>query len=61
MASDIKGHIVGVICNIKGQGWSGLMGNARRWPWIPSASEPTSYTILVHNPRLFSSDFASAR
>ena len=32
-ATDIKGHIVRVICNIKGQGWSGLMGNARRWPW----------------------------
>ena len=28
-ASDIKGHIVRVICNIKGRGWSGSMGNAR--------------------------------
>ena len=28
MASDIKGHVTGVICNIKGQGWSGSMGNA---------------------------------
>ena len=32
-ASDIKGHIIRVICNIKGQGWPGLMGNARHWPW----------------------------
>ena len=29
MASNIKGHIVGVICDIKGRGWSGSMGNAR--------------------------------
>ena len=29
--SDIKGHVIGVICNIKGQGWSGSMGNARWW------------------------------
>ena len=28
-ASDIKGHDVKVICDIKGQGWSGLVGNAR--------------------------------
>ena len=33
MASNIKGHVVKVICAIKGQGWSGLMGNARQWPW----------------------------
>ena len=33
MPSDIKGHIIRVICNIKGQGWSGLMGNAGQWPW----------------------------
>ena len=32
-ASDIKGHIVRVICNIKSQRWSGLMGDAGRWPW----------------------------
>ena len=31
-ASDIKGHIIGVICDIKGRWWSGLMGNAGRWP-----------------------------
>ena len=29
-ASDIKGCIVGVIHNIKGQGWSGSMGNANQ-------------------------------
>ena len=28
VASNIKGHIVRVICNIKGQGWSGSIGNA---------------------------------
>ena len=33
-ASDIKGHIIGVIHDIKGQGWSGSMGNAGRWPWL---------------------------
>ena len=32
-ASSIKGRIVKVICNIKGQGWSGLVGNAGQWPW----------------------------
>ena len=32
-ASDIKGCIIKVIRNIKGQGWSGSVGNARRWPW----------------------------
>ena len=28
MASDIKGHVTKVICDIKGQGWSGSVGNA---------------------------------
>ena len=32
-ASNIKGHIVRVIHDIKGWGWPGLMGNARWWPW----------------------------
>ena len=32
-ASDIKGHVTKVICNIKGQGWSGSVGNAGQWPW----------------------------
>ena len=32
MASNIKGRVIKVICNMKGQWWSGLMGNARRWP-----------------------------
>ena len=32
-ASNIKGHAIKVIHNIKGRGWSGLVGNARRWPW----------------------------
>ena len=32
-ASDIKGHVIRVICDIKGWGWSGLMGNAGWWPW----------------------------
>ena len=31
IAFDIKGCIIKVICNIKGRGWSGLVGNARRW------------------------------
>ena len=33
-ASDIKGRVIKVICNIKGQGWSGSVGNAGRWPWL---------------------------
>ena len=33
VASDIKGHVIKVIRDIKGRGWSGLVGNARRWPW----------------------------
>ena len=33
VASDIKGHVIRVIHDIKGQEWSGLMGNAGRWPW----------------------------
>ena len=33
MAPDIKGHVIKVICDIKGQGWSGSVGNARQWPW----------------------------
>ena len=33
MVSDIKGHIIKVICNIKGQEWSGSVGNVRQWPW----------------------------
>ena len=32
MASDIKGHVIGVIHDIKGQWWSGSMGNAEQWP-----------------------------
>ena len=32
-ASNIKGRVAKVICDIKGQGWSGLVGNAGRWPW----------------------------
>ena len=32
-ASDIKGCVIKVICNIKGRGWSGLVGSAVRWPW----------------------------
>ena len=32
MASDIKGRVIKVICDVKGQWWSGSMGNARRWP-----------------------------
>ena len=31
-ASNIKGRVVKVICNVKGQWWSGSMGNAGRWP-----------------------------
>ena len=31
-ASDIKGQVIKVIRDVKGQWWSGLMGNARRWP-----------------------------
>ena len=33
MASDIKGRVVKVICDVKGQWWSGSMGNARQWLW----------------------------
>ena len=33
VASNIKGCVVKVICDIKGRGWSGLVGNAGRWPW----------------------------
>ena len=33
VASDIKGHVVKVIHDIKGRGWSGSVGSARRWPW----------------------------
>ena len=33
MASDIKGCVIKLIHDIKGQWWSGLVGNARRWPW----------------------------
>ena len=29
VASDIEGRVVKVICNVKGQWWSGSMGNAR--------------------------------
>ena len=32
VASDIKGHVIKVICHIKGRGWSGLAGNAGQWP-----------------------------
>ena len=32
-ASDIKGCVTKVICNIKGWGWSGSVGNAGWWPW----------------------------
>ena len=31
--SDIKGHVIKVICDIKGQVWSGLVGSAGKWPW----------------------------
>ena len=31
--SNIKGHAIKVIHDIKGQGWSGLVGNTGRWPW----------------------------
>ena len=31
-ASDIKGQVVKVIHDVKGQWWSGSMGNAGRWP-----------------------------
>ena len=33
-ASDIKGHVIGVICDTKGWWWSGSMRNARQWPWL---------------------------
>ena len=33
VASDIKGHVIRVIHDIKDQEWSGFMGNAGRWPW----------------------------
>ena len=33
-ASDIKGHVIKVIPNIKGRGWSGLVGSAGQWPWL---------------------------
>ena len=32
-ASDIKGHVIKVIRDIKGRGWSGSVGSARWWPW----------------------------
>ena len=32
-ASDIKGHVIKVICDIKGQGWSGSVVSTRQWPW----------------------------
>ena len=31
-ASDIKGQVIKVIHDVKGRWWSGLMGNAGRWP-----------------------------
>ena len=31
-ASNIKGQVIKVIRDIKGQWWSGLMGNAGQWP-----------------------------
>ena len=31
-ASDIKGLVIKVICDVKGRWWSGSMGNAGRWP-----------------------------
>ena len=34
IASDIKGRVVKVICDIKGQGWSGSVGSAGQWPWL---------------------------
>ena len=33
VVSDIKGRIIKVIRDIKGQGWSGSVGSAGRWPW----------------------------
>ena len=32
VASDIKGRVIKVIRDVKGQWWSGSMGNVRRWP-----------------------------
>ena len=32
-ASDIKGWVIKVIRDVKGQWWSGSMGNAGWWPW----------------------------
>ena len=32
VASNIKGQVVKVICDVKGRWWSGSMGSARRWP-----------------------------
>ena len=31
-AFDIEGQIIKAICDVKGRWWSGLMGNAGRWP-----------------------------
>ena len=33
-ASNIKSHVIEVICDIKCQGWSGSVGNAGQWPWL---------------------------
>ena len=33
MASNIRGQVIKVIRDIKGQWWSGSMGNAGWWPW----------------------------
>ena len=32
MASDIKGQVIKVICNVKGRWWSGSIGNTGQWP-----------------------------
>ena len=32
VASNIKGQVVKVICDVKGRWWSGSMGNTGRWP-----------------------------
>ena len=34
---NIKGRVIGVIHDIKGQGWSGSMRNAGWWPWLQTS------------------------
>ena len=33
VASDIKGRVIKVVCDMNGWWWSESMGNARQWPW----------------------------